>query len=152
MKISRDQLKALVKECLVEILNEGLAGGQPVRTTMPQSSIAGISEQRAGGRRKQAYDPALDRPVSTTRAPTAALKEAIKREAGGNPIMEAIFADTARTTLPAMMASPDPNSTSAPPLSQQEQFHGSPEQVFGEESASRWANLAFMDAPPKKSA
>src|SRR5678815_2514786 len=101
MRVSRDQLKALIKECLIEILTEGLGGGQPVQTTMPQRPIAGVSEQKnRGPRRSPAFDPSLDRPVSTGRAPTAALKEAVKREAGGNPIMEAIFADTARTTLP----------------------------------------------------
>jgi hypothetical protein len=157
MKISRDQLKALVKECLVEILNEGLAGGQPIRTTMPQRPIAGVSEQRSV-RRKPAFDPSLDRPVTTGRTPTHHLKEAVKREAGGNPIMEAIFADTARTTLPSMLAvgdsnaMPEPGSTGGGGLVQQEQFHGTPEQVFGEETAGRWADLAFAEPTPKKSA
>lgn len=159
MKMTRESLKALVKECLLEILNEGL-GGSAV-APIPRSSIAGMSEARQRSvRRSQDFDPKLDTPVGPGRAPTAALKDAIKREAGGNPIMESIFADTARTTLASQLAHGDVGSppgggtsvSSAPGVSQQEQFTGTPEQVFGEESTSRWANLAFMDAPAKKTA
>ncbi len=152
MKIHREQLKALIKECLVEILQDGLgqSGGPGQRVLSP-----GVSEQRARQPRPQrpGFDPRLDTPVATGRSPSVALKEAVKREAGGNPIMEAIFADTARTTLPNMLQHGDAGTpSSGGHLSQQEQFHGTPEQTFGEDNVERWANLAFMDAPGKKSA
>lgn len=161
MKMSREQLKALVKECLLELLSEGLgdvsslpARREPIPPRMP---IAGASEARNRSRRAPDFDPRLDTPVGPGRAPTAALKEAIKREAGGNPIMESIFADTAKTTLAQQLAhgdvgTPPPGSSGGGKLAQQEQFNGAPEQVFGEEAASRWADLAFMDAPAKKTA
>lgn len=170
MKMSREQLKALVKECLLELLSEGLgdvtapARREPIPPRVP---IAGrATEARArpspSARRAPEFDPRLDTPLGNGRQPTAALKAAIKQNAGGNPIMESIFADTARTTLPAQLAhgdvgalpQPDGSVSSGAPQgpSQQEQFNGTPEQVFGEESASRWASLAFMDAPAKKSA
>jgi hypothetical protein len=71
--------------------------------------------------------------------------------------MESILSDTAQTTLKAQLAHGDVGSlssgggASAPrgPV-QEEQFAGTPEQVFGEEATSRWANLAFMDVPAKK--
>ncbi len=159
MKMSRDQLKALVKECLLELLSEGLgdvtrlpARREPIPPRMP---IAGVSEQRSRGRARQDYDPRLDTPIGS-RTPTTALKDAIKREAGGNPIMESIFADTARTTLPSQLAAGDTGGMGggvAPTgPAQEEKFVGTPEQVFGEETASRWADLAFMDAPAKKTA
>jgi len=71
------------------------------------------------------------------------MQETIKRESGGNPIMADIFKDTAMTTLPTMQAHGDTGASagSAPML--QEQFNGNPEDVFGEETAGRWANLAF---------
>ena len=160
MKMSRDQLKALVKECLLELLSEGLgdvsrmpARREPIPPRMP---IAGVSEQRSRARPRQDYDPRLDTPIGPGRQPTNALKDAIKREAGGNPIMESIFADTARTTLPAQLQAGDTGgmgggvAPSGP--AQEEKFVGTPEQVFGEETASRWADLAFMDAPAKKTA
>jgi hypothetical protein len=163
MKMSREQLKALVKECLLELLSEGLGdvASAPRREPVPpRVPIAGVAESRNRARRVPEFDPRLDTPVGPGRTPTAALKDAIKRNAGGNPIMESIFADTARTTLPAQLAHGDvgalptgggPAAAPGGPV-QQEQFNGEPEQVFGEEAASRWASLAFMDGPSKKTA
>lgn len=149
MKMSRDQLKLLVKECLIELLNEGLGAVTMSSQPKARQPIIGISEQRR--RQKKDYDPRLDTPVNHGRSPTTALKDAIRREAGGNPIMESIFEDTASTTLPAMLAAGDSGGGTAAPrsLAQQELFNGSPEQVFGEETASRWADLAFLDTPGK---
>lgn len=157
MKMSRDQLKALVKQCLVELLMEGL-GDVPVEA--PPTRLPPLRPGVAEGRRRpdrRAHDPALDTPVSQGRAPTTALREAVRREAGGNPLMEAIFADTARTTLPSMLShgdvgTPAPGNGSGPSITQQEQFNGRPEEVFGEENAARWADLAFMEGPTKKTA
>jgi hypothetical protein len=143
MKMSRDQLKNIVKECLVEILSEGL-GNQ-------QFNRSGVSEggSRATNHRPK-FDPALDRPVQ--RQQTAALKEAIKRESGGNPIMASIFADTAATTLSTMLNAGDTEAMPSAGSSRgvaTEQFRGNPEDVFGQEAASKWANLAFMDTPKR---
>lgn len=160
MKVNREQLKALIKECLVELLVEGL-GNVPVSAgpVARRAPIAGVAEQRRRQPQRPGFDPRLDTPVSPGRAPSNALKEAVKREAGGNPIMEAIFADTARTTLPSMLSHGDVGTPPAGSsgagghvISQQEQFHGAPEQVFGEDSVGRWADLAFMDTPGKKTA
>lgn len=152
MKVSRDQLKLLVKECLLELLTEGLGNVDVSAGKRVEPRILGTtSEVRT--RNRPAFDPRLDTPATAVRSPTTALKDAIKREAGGNPIMESIFADTARTTLPTQMAHGDSgHGAAAGGLTQQEQFNGSPEQVFGEDTASRWANLAFMDTPAKKTA
>jgi hypothetical protein len=156
MKMSREQLKALVKECLLEILSEGLGGNVPI-SRQPQPS-ARMQESRSGGRSKPAFDSRLDTPMGGGRQATDALRQAIKQNAGGNPIMESIFADTAATTLPSMLShgdvgTPPPGMSVSPGSSQgpvqQEQFNGAPEEVF--EGSSRWANLAFM-GPDKKTA
>lgn len=155
MKMTRQALKALVKEALVEILQEGL--GNHLAVSAPQSR-QNLGEQRRIQPRPTAhsrFNPALDTPVNGSRRPTSALGEAVTREAAGNPIMESIFADTARTTLPTMIANGDSGGqggSSSPGPTQQEQFHGAPEEVFGEEVASRWANLAFTDPQAKKTA
>lgn len=157
MALSRAELKQVIKELLVEILSEGLGNVQAAarRPLAPgRVPIAGVSEsrQRPNGRRQPSFDPRLDTPVGNNRKPTHALKEAIKRESGGNSVMADILADTAVTTLPTMLShgdtgTPMPGAT-APGPTQQEQFHGTPESVFGEETAGRWADLAFM--PTKK--
>ncbi len=150
MKMSREALKELVKECLMELLTEGL--GNVAKPRSQRSQIAGIAEQRSRrpqGPQRQAFDARLDTPVSQGRAGSGnqqamMLKEAIKRESGGNPVMAAIFADTA--------ASPDflAGDRAASSITQHEQFAGAPEEVFGEDTASRWAHLAFMEPSNKK--
>lgn len=154
MKTSRDQLKAIVKECLLEILSEGLGNVQAAAYRPPAPGgvpIKGrVSEQRSAGQRRPAFDPRLDTPLPEGRQPTDALKEAIQRNSGGNPLMADILADTAMTTLPTMMAHGDtgnPDGSGGPSISrdhatvQQEQFNGMPDEVFG--GSSNWADLAF---------
>ena len=153
MKTSRQELKEIVKECLLEILSEGL-GSQRVPTT--EILARPRQQSKAPPQQSQRVHP-LDEPVGRGRVATQALREAIKREAGGNPIMEAIFADTARTTLPKMMGGGDTQIGSSTPsmgatpgaIGQTEQFNGTPEDVFGDAS-SRWANLAFNAGPTGK--
>jgi hypothetical protein len=67
-----------------------------------------------------------------------------------------IFADTASRTLPSMLRGGDSQIGSsspqsmAPAIGNVEQFRGNPEDVFGEDSASRWADLAFNAPSPGK--
>lgn len=169
MKASRDQLKALMKELLLEILSEGLpiaTTTQPGMVRPPQNRlpIQGMQTEArlANGRRKPQFDPRLDAPVGG-RTPTDQLKEAIRREAGGNPVMMDILADTAMTTLPSQLSQGDsmgaggglepPSRNHAP--NQTEQFNGDPADVFGSaaemraDGSSHWADLAFMPAGKK---
>jgi len=159
IKMTRMQLKAIVKECLVEILQEGLGGiASPQMTTsinLPMSESR--RPQPTPTKKTQKISP-LDMPAypqaqgGNKRSPSPSLAEAIRNEARGNPVMADILADTAMTTLPKMMSSGDltTESSSRSKITQQEQFAGTPEQVFGEDVTSKWANLAFMDAPSKK--
>lgn len=156
MALTKSELKLVIKEILVEILNEGLGGLQAPTRSSPRSQISGVAEARHSQsfRRKPEFDPRLDSPASTP------ISEAIKRNAGTNPVMRDILADTAIRTLPTLAGDRQLGSTSmpegvsstgsAPGVSQIEQINGTPEEVFGEDAASRWADLAFM--PSKKSA
>ena len=154
-KISKMQLKAIVKECLVEILQEGL-GSLSASQYGPAINLP-MSESRNPPAKKQAKISPLDMPAYPPRGAgrhTNAMMETIKNESRGNPIMAEILADTAMTTLPKMMSGGDSiaegTSGGHSRMSQQEQFAGTPEQVFGEDVASKWANLAFSDPPSKK--
>jgi len=167
MKASRDQLKALIKDIMIEILSEGLGTLQPghgaVRVPAPgRPPITGVQEHLANGRRKPQYDSRLDTPVGA-RQPTDALKEAVRREAAasGIPFMADILADTAMTTLPTQlgagdsMGQPSPGGSSTRGPVQEEKFHGEVADVFGDsaqmrsDGSSHWADLAFM-TPGKK--
>jgi hypothetical protein len=95
-KVSRDQLKDLVKECLLELLAEGLgkhaAKGnirapkvKPPSLSSSQSQVAQVSESR------------LDKNIKST---VDILTE--------NSVLKDILSDTARTTLQQQLNTPDP--------------------------------------------
>lgn len=125
-KVTKSQLKSIVKECLLEILKEGLGNSLlniNQETTVPKN----VSEKL------------------TRKSPSGSLLTAIKAESRGNPIMAEIFADTAANSLPQMLSERSGNSPSA-----DEKFYGNPEDVFGDEVSSKWANLAFSNPVKNK--
>ncbi len=160
MALTRSELKMLVKDLMVEILSEGLGNVQALKTSRPGGvPIAGaVRESRqVNGRRRPEYDNHLDAPMVGGRKPTDQLKDQIKLNAGGNPLMEQILADTAMTTLPKLVGDrrlgvqtldESGGAGRGQGIPQVEQINGTPEAVFGEDIASRWADLAFTE--PKK--
>lgn len=142
MGITRNQLKSIVKECLVEILAEGMGPGVSEN----------ISEVKRKVSQKTAIPTAsavLRQNASKTKMQSTALREAIRLEAGGNDVMAAILADTAEKTLPTMLENermkvPMPTGKIENLVAAHE-----PEELFGEEATSKWADLAFMGMPKK---
>jgi hypothetical protein len=141
MKMTREQLKSLVKECLVELLRDGI--GNVV-------AEASARKQPALQEQKKAFDPRFDTPIRKQQQPVVN-KAAIKSLANGDSVMESIFADTIKTTLAEQIAHGDvsPQASGATQQTAQEQFRGNPIDIFGEEAASKWASLAFMDGTKK---
>jgi hypothetical protein len=151
-KVSRDLLKGLVKECLVEILSEGLGN---------DSQAAALTERRVPRKQKKSkpvrrnvndlisYGSDNTPPVSNDRINALA-----NSAANGNDVMAEIFRDTAKNTLPKMMAS----ETRGAAASMTERVArgdqatramaaNDPMDVF--DGASNWAALAFSDALEK---
>lgn len=123
-KVTKSQLKKIVKECLIEILNEGLSGAlvsSEIETTVPKNI-----------------------PERIQKRPSGSLISAIKAESRGDPVMAQIFADTAKNSLPKML------SERSDSISSQEQFYGTPEEAFGEDVSSKWADLAFSPVSKNK--
>jgi hypothetical protein len=151
MALSRTELKAVVKDLLLEILSEGVGSAGVAQLGRSQPAIRGaVTESRRPTSRgsvapkSKQFDPQLDTPARGT-VPSG-LSETIKHSAGGNPLMASIFADTAATTLQTMMEHGDrgvASASSAPEITQKEQINGTPEEVFGEDVSARWADLAF---------
>lgn len=165
---SKTALKNIVKECLIEILAEGLIG----------NNSATISESRElRGALQESYEKSSSRTISenTLRQPTqvtqsrqatqrrpsyldsikmgvdAASKnqvDAIQNKVKNitrDPIMSDILADTAMTTLREQKEGGRPSGPSV--MSGGDQAakivdQSSPEDLFGGQ-ASKWANLAF---------
>lgn len=162
MKMKREDLKALIKECLVEVLTEGL-GPQPQLTEALDRShddgerahmgVGRLNDQQRQTlhRRKPAFDPRLDAPVYKGSSPIASqtnqlMASVARTAAGGDNIMEAILADTAATTLQQQDGHSGARGSSGPAMT--EQINGTPEEVFGADRAQLWTQLAFM--PTKK--
>ena len=144
MKLSKSDLKAIVKECLVEILNEGLGG----LSSVPSPASFSKNAQRPT---VSALSDSLRR--QTPPRPTPQLREAIIRESGGDKVMESILADTAASTLPKFLQAGDgksPMPTAGGGLVEQVVAQANPEDLFGGDVTSKWASLAFMDSPTKK--
>jgi hypothetical protein len=149
VKITKSQLKSIVKECLVEILQEGLGASGPILATSSNNNSNSFLENR---QRKTVEQKQMSRPKSSfldTPLKRSAMSETIMRESQGNPLMADIFADTAKNTLPKMLSN-DKSGHGSSKAIQVEHFEGTPEEVFGEDVASKWANLAFMNTPSKK--
>ena len=141
MKITKSDLKAIVKECLIEILSEGLGGSLPTvkRNPLPRQENPYLDEKCS--------------PPIKNKQPSYAsqFQEFIKKEAGGNRIMEDIFADTASSTLQKVLQS---EAKGASPvkhnLVEQAVADANPEELFGEETVSKWASYAFANNVIKK--
>ena len=150
MKVSRNDLKALVKECLIELLEEGLGtsvSASASTSRVPQMTPTAEARVRRGER--MTLSPAG--PSRAAGPGGAAMKDAIKREAGGNPVLAGIFEDTARTTLPRMIEGDMPGHVAGAgggDAAARVVAAHAPEQIFGEETTDKWAQLAFAPSRP----
>ena len=155
-KLSKGQLKSIVKECLLEILSEGI-GSSPPR----QASI-----KRSPTRKRQFEDdarslrPALDnirygtQPTNESRATikekNAGFDRAVTSAVGSltdDPMMASIFSDTAATTLQEQLetdGAPGAGMAGQPMI----EHVSDPTSVFGD-AAANWATLAFAESKPK---
>lgn len=144
--MTRDELKDLVKECLLEIIVEG----------SPQRVVESLSERKAQKQQaRPAARPALDlihprgkAPASrpTTQRPPErprATPGDFKGLAGGNEIMASVFADTASSGLVERLGSPDGGGPSMMESSNPIVDTGIDPTMF--EGASNWATMAFSE-------
>ena len=136
MKLNRSSLKSLVKECLVEILSEGLSE--------TSSMMVESAPKRKKATRKKA--PAARRPALDTVKFDNAVENSVQHLTQ-DPVMSSIFADTARTTLQEQLSEDGRAGHGAQVFA-----HGDPaakavasadpQDLFGGASAN-WAALAF---------
>lgn len=155
MKINKSDLKAIIKECLVELLAEGLGSNltesvqaAPRAANRPRNRDA---EPLPGMRlpprpaqqqsRAPSYlDERVNPPQARGRAPAVPAEiAAITRD----PIMAAIFADTAQTTLQEQARGVMPGDTAA-----QAAARAAPEQMFDEATMDKWNQAAFQTSRP----
>jgi len=151
MKLSRDELKGIVKECLVEILSEGLVGTkqQLDESRRYDSSPAQPKAQSIQNMRSSVADKISFLPRNNQNTPTQQPRvdrQAI-REASSDPMIQAMLADTALRGTPIM----EDNRRGAESMiavqgdvAAKAMLKSDPIDIFSE-SASKWATLAFSD-------
>ena len=135
-KLLKSELKEIVKECLLEILAEGLMN-QNKQVNQPRQRKKKITE-----RKKRSY---LDNIAYNKNLKKK--KQKLKTALTDNPIMNEILADTANSTLQEQVSA-ERNQHNALVSTQGDQAakvvsQSDPESLFGEEAASKWASLAF---------
>jgi len=128
-KLTKTVLKGIVKECLVEILSEGLLGKQEASPKLPAPK-----KKRQARKPKPNNNPRFQKRVQET---ASALTQ--------DPIMAAIFEDTARTTLQEQV-----RNESSPMVPQHDFSHDdedNPSEPVDSlfEGSSNWAALAFAE-------
>jgi len=141
-KFSRNDLKSLVKECLFEILLE----------STDSSSTSSITESRVTNRRSKSR-------ASKTSSPARPALDSISYSSNSernpsidtssittDPVMAAIFQDTARTTLKEQAAAERGKMISGGDTATHIAREADPTELFGE-SSQNWAALAFNELP-----
>ena len=166
-KLSRSALKGIVKECLVEILNEGILNEAPTRTRqLRESSRAtslGVGESRATSRAHQASRriglDSITYGSQEDSAPNEKFEKNVTNAVSNltkDPVLSSIFQDTARTTLQEQRQGVDSGTSSTPvPHESAILAHGDkaaraaamsdPMEMFAG-SSNNWAALAFQNS------
>lgn len=168
MKMTRNDLKFLVKECLVEILAEGISGTQqtlsesrqqrsvPLRGSSSSSAQRGTPGPRQSVADKISFLPNREE-IREGTAPRGTKGEALARSITSDPVMADIFADTARSGAHMAMNESAAGRTNheqmveaAGDAASRAMLRSDPADIFGE-SAGMWAALAFAEKVPTRS-
>ena len=133
-KLLKSELKEIVKECLVEILNEGI---------MPSAKVHVRSQQDIPKRsqRRKSFDHVswaseIERPESTDQN----LRE-VANSLTSDPILAEVLADSKRTMLDQIAAEKKGAVSSAGDFAQRKVSESDPMALF--ENSRNWASLAF---------
>ena len=172
-KLTKESLKVVVKECLIEILEDGLLGTGPERASTlresRQSTRSHMSQDRQGRRsipatgesfsrsrgERVSSRPALDNIRHGAESQMGSQKRerfdsAVRETVSGitnDPIMSEIFSDTARSTLQSQNEagmSQGPSVMEQGDHAARQVMNSDPISMFGEASQN-WATLAFSD-------
>lgn len=135
-KVSRSMLKSIVKECLVELLAEGLSGGDTESLNESLSLRNTVTKAEKTFTSSKVVNPRFEEKT----------KQVIS-QATKDPIMASILEDTAQTTLQEQNTADRPNQFTAKPIDTYSQIvnESDPMEMFGGVS-NNWASLAFSDS------
>ena len=137
MKLTKASLKVLIKECIVEVIEEGIGTSQ-IGPTLKENTKKRKTRPREPA---QIRSTALDSIKFDRKAKDAA------KNLTSDPVMQSIFSDTVKTTLQEQItgasAVPVPAGADAAQIAA---ARSNPEDLF--EGSSNWAELAFSENLP----
>jgi hypothetical protein len=144
-KVKRSVLKQLIKECLVEILVEGISADSNIANTLAEAA----TPRPSSAKDKDQYNSELTR-INSQREILDSKKANIKNDQiigslTEDPMMADIFRDTAQTTLQEQGLSNNARDTRRVPgdAASQAVANNDLQDLF--ENANNWAALAFTN-------
>ena len=149
MKLTKSVIKEIVKECLIEVLAEGINGGSVTgKKELKENINAFKPAQKSPASQKRRRNTKAEQPILETNSKIRKNEnlEKIAMSVTDDPILTEMLADTAHTTLQEQIAAESSNSYISPSAGDKAQKKASlstPEDLFGEEASSKWAQLAF---------
>lgn len=151
--MTRSDLKNIVKECLVEILSEGIGGRVTEAKRAPAAATPKSTERSLVEMHKMKQSIAnsiqYGRPASSKSSPQSAVKSLVK-SVTNDDVMAALFADTAKTTLQEQVESDRRLLRGHADDDAPEDDTPSAGQGFSEEMSRHWSSLAFSESKKQK--
>lgn len=149
-KLTKKALKQLIKECLVEILVEGIGDeGEILEESVQQTNLLKTKKRR----NNKAYNEKMLR-IQKQRDELDKIKVSPKKEIKSqdftsltdDSVMQSIFADTAKTTLVEQVEQNRGGPVGGTDSYARIANESDPMDLF--ENSSRWESLAFMEKKP----
>lgn len=163
MKMTKQDLKMIVKECLVEILSEGIVSTQKTINESRQAAPRSVQDQRPAPVQKTSIADKISflpnkSEIKRSSSPSqfAEQSQGLARSLTSDPVLADIFADTARRGTHQSMNESSSGTNhelmiaSAGDAAAKAMLRSDPTDIFGD-SASKWATLAFSEKIPSRS-
>lgn len=135
MKLTKSSLKSLIKECLIEVLQEGINLNEIPPASAPRKTKLRESRNKKPKSRQSHLDNIkFDKNVEQT-----------AKSFTDDPVMQSIFSDTAKTTLQEQFAATR-STPHVPPGADSATLKAAasdPLDLFG--GSNNWASLAFAE-------
>jgi len=143
--LTRTELKDIVKECILEVLLEGL---RPNEEEPPRQQRETVNRPTPSVKKHLdsiTFSTGASKVTEQARRPPIAAVKNLASEfpEGERGIMQQIFEDTARTTLPAQLTA-ERNPAAAASSISNNALESDPMAAFG--GTSNWADLAFSSS------
>ena len=144
IKIKKSEIKQIVKECLVEILNEGIMSKSKKDLKESVILVDDENEEVPQNVYTRPSSPMSHKPMPTQQKRFA---ESVKNTVSAltsDPIMQSIFSDTASTTLLEQGNAEQNGKPMTPPIDAASRIvqNADPMDLFGGQ-AEKWADIAF---------